>query len=436
MEHLKLNKQIASALSDEGFREPKEIQSSTFSRIMGGQDIIAIGPESCGKSTSIVIGVLAKLNYAQDAPPRALILVPSKEHAQALEQQFKTIGKNTDLRLVMLLPGAGIEGQKEALATGTDIVIGTPDRVFNLYLKSGINISKLKIFVMDDAHLIIQQGFQSLVHQLSESLPKCQHLIFSEVLHNKLERLISPFMNNPALVEVTEMQETAKETIGLSLYPIPNYKSKLNLINLLLSDYEAYPKVLVITNQPITAKSVHKSLNKRLPGETALLNLNEVDAITISSINDFINAEGLRILIASNDSLKDADISTAPYILHFDVPEDVPTFVNRLTIKEGENTDDTRQSITFATDIELTLIKKSEQLLGKSFIKEDLPFGLIIEGDRKSHKNDPGKNNKGAEENPNPAFHPKKESNAKTYNYKYKDRLKLFGKKNRKGKKG
>lgn len=431
LESLKLTKQVLNGMTDAGYTEALEIQERTLSRIIGGQDIVAVGPEGSGKTTALVLGVLMRLKYSQDEPPRALILVPDKERVLAMEERFRSLGKQTGIKVFGLYAGVGLEGQKDALAEGADVVIGTPDRVHSIYLKSGLNVNRIKMFILDDADYIVKQGFQTLVHQIADRLPKCQHLVFTEVFHAKLEKLTSPFLNFPVTIEVNQLTAEAMETIDLVLYQTPNYKTKLNLLNLLMPDAETFSKGVVFVNTNITADSIYKSMNKRNMGEVGMLRSKDPGTLTFESVEDFMNDQEVRILVALNEEPFTEAFTDIPFLLHFDVPVTKEIFIQRAEKKSEEQFG---QIITFSTDIELTLIAKIEQAMGKKIEVEALPPGLIVEGDRHSHKDD-GEDSE-SHDIKGGAFQEKKASNAKTHNYTYKDRLKMFGKKHRKNKRG
>lgn len=436
LDNLKLNKQLVSAMADAGFSAPKEVQEKSMSRILGGQDIIGVGPEGIGKTTTFVLGVLMRLKYAQEEAPRALILVPDKESVERLIEKFQLLGKNTNLRFLGLVAGAGIEGQREELAEGTDVVIGTPDRIQVIYYKSGLNLNKLKMFIVDDADLHFKKGFHPVIHQLSQSIPKCQHLVFSEVVHKRLLKLTESFMNYPTLMEIDPEPESVIGVIEQVLYQVPNYKTKLNLLNLLMMDSEVFTEVVVFANSRTTAENLYKSLNRRITGEVAILNLKNPEWISFDAIEDFQLSEEVRVLVVASEGLDYIDIQDVPVILHFDVPADIETYISR--VKKAEDVEaDERLAITFSTDTELSQIKKIELAIGQKFTVEDLPPGLIIEGTPYSKDEEEQIEQKEKEEESakGAAFHEKKASNIKGYNYSYKDRLKRFGKKNRPDKK-
>src|ERR1700754_424664 len=110
-EKLKLNKQLVRSVNEAGFTNPTELQLKTLTRIVGGQDIIAVGPEGSGKTTTYVLGVLNRFNYAPEGVPRVLILVPEKEQVMAVLEQFELLNKNKSISIVGLYIAPGIEAQ-------------------------------------------------------------------------------------------------------------------------------------------------------------------------------------------------------------------------------------------------------------------------------------------------------------------------------------
>lgn len=197
----KLNKKLFAELVKNGFAEPKPLQAKCFSKINAGFDLIVQAPEGSGKSTLIAINTLHKLQRAMEVPPRALILCPTTEKVLLLHSIFELLTKETDLHVETATEEGDIDDQNAAIYEGTDIVIGTPKRLLEIYFSKNLNMNYLKLFVMDDAELMIKHRFQGEVDRLGLSLPKCQHLIFTSAYDDKVERLISKFMVNPQFIE-------------------------------------------------------------------------------------------------------------------------------------------------------------------------------------------------------------------------------------------
>lgn len=434
-ENLKFNKQLITSLEEAGINAPYIVQQKAIKRINGGQNLVIVGPEGSGKSTTLILSVLHRLKYPQEEPPRALILVPDKLSALQLAERFDVLGKKCRLRCTVLVPGAGIEGQKDLLAEGADIVIGTPDRVQAVYYKSGLNINKLQLFILDDADLLIKQGFQTPIVQLADSMNRCQQVVFSGVYHQKLENMLEQFMSVSEQMEFEHVSDKQLPIIEQLLYKVPNYKTKLNLLNLLMQDDDIFDKVLVICNSEQTAEKLYKSLNRRIAGQVTVFDKKDSYYQSTDSPEHFMHHEYWRVLIASGEKLHNESLRLIPFLLHFDIPLQHEDFIHRISLDDNDPIN--RVSILFATDLELSLVSKLETLTGHKFAEEELPFGLIIEGDphtKEEEKETTLKKPLHAEENAGKAFHEKKAKNAKEYNYSYKDKLKMFGTKHRKKK--
>ena len=123
----------------------------------------------------------------------------------AVIQSFEELNKNKTLLITGLYAVPGMEAQMNALADGADIVVATPDRARAIYLKLGLNLNKIELFIVDDADEIVKQGMQLPVTELANSITKAQRLVFTEVMHPKLQKMISPFIGMAAVVEVEEI---------------------------------------------------------------------------------------------------------------------------------------------------------------------------------------------------------------------------------------
>jgi len=406
-EKLKLNKQLIRSITENGYSSPKELQLKTMPRIIGGQDIIAVGPEGCGKTATYILAVLNRLKHTNEGVPLVLILVPDKEHVLDVIGRFELLNKNKSVSIVGLYASPGTEAQMNALADGADIVVATPDRARSIYLKLGLNLNKIELLIIDDADQVVKQGLQLPVAELANSITKCQHLVFTEVMHDKLNKMIAPFMKLPATIEVEETGEALIETYPQVLYHVPNFGTKLNLLNLFMQDEELFTQTIVFVNTRQTAEKIHKSLQNRLKNKAVLLK---------DEIAGFKSLPDMRVLIVANGNDIEID-PQIPFVIHFELPADKETFIKRIK-KAGAETKEETLFITFATDLELSQVKKIEQATGQKIPMVELPAELIIE---KEKRNSEPTVKAGSKKKTIPekgeAFHEKKASNAKTYNY-------------------
>ncbi|TWI96690.1 ATP-dependent RNA helicase RhlE [Mucilaginibacter frigoritolerans] len=429
-EKLKLNKQLIKSVTEAGYMSPKEVQQKSLSRIFGGQDIIAVGHEGCGKTTTYVLAVLNRLKYNTEGVPNVLILVPEKDDVLAVIERFELLNRNKSLSIVGLYAAPGIESQMNALADGADVVVATPDRARAIYLKLGLNLNKVDLLIIDDAEKIVKQGLQLPVVELANSIDKCQHLVFSEVLHSRLEKMIEPFMNLPAIIEIDETGETIIETFPQVLYIVPNFGTKLNLLNLFMQDDELFTKTVIFVNTRQTAEKVYRSLQNRHKKNVALLNSTSIEINGLDSTDDFKTSPSVKILIIANDTTQEINLDGIPFILHFELPEEKETYIFRVAAGNISEEDETL-AITFATDLELSMVKKIELAIGQKIPLGDIPEGVIIEKDKKDAELEAKKSKKSKDSEPvvGAAFHEKKASNVKNYNYSSGQKAKMNKKK-------
>jgi ATP-dependent RNA helicase RhlE len=416
LEQLKLSKPLVSAMTAAGYLNPKEIQAKAMSRILGGQDIIAIGPDGCGKTTTYILGVLMRLKYGFEEAPRALILVPTKERVLEVIAQFELLNKNKTIRIVGLHSDGGMEAQLNELTDGVDIVVAVPSRARAVYLKLGLNTNKIQMFVVDDAAEMVKLGMQLPINELANSIQKCQHLIFTEVMHDRLDLMIETFMKLPTTIEVEDLGDDQTETHTQLLYHVPNFRTKLNLLNLLLKDADVFDKVVVFVNTRLTAQTLSKDLFDGKADDIFVFKPLFFDEAGFDDIEDFKAIDEARVLIVANEGLKEMDLSGIPFIFHFELPVQKEIYLNRV-IKQA---DEDVVAITFTTDLELPQVRKIEQAIGQKIEVAALPEDLLVEEVTKAKAQKNKILTAATEEDENhrdAAYHKKKESNSKTTNF-------------------
>lgn len=202
LDKLKLSKILHSSMTALGYNTPTELQLKAMSRILGGQSFIGIAPEGSGKTTAYVLGVLMRLKESLDEAPKFLILASNEDRAAEIVELFLTISQNKDLHVLMLSTSRSMKDEVDGLFRGTDIVVATPKRAREVYLKLGLNLNRIQTFIIDDAEGIIRLGMQTSVKELARSCGKVQYLTFSTVEDKKLHFMVDEFMPFVQVVEV------------------------------------------------------------------------------------------------------------------------------------------------------------------------------------------------------------------------------------------
>jgi len=201
----KLNAQLSSALEAKGMTTPTELQQHMIPKMKSGASCICIGPKGSGRSTSIVIGVIQNLKSALNDVPRAIIVVADKQQALDMKEQFNGLVRQSELRVHCAIDGEKFLVQKDKIYAGSDVVIGTARRFNELYANNGLNLNALKMFVIDDAEIVVKNEVHSQIERLANGVVKAQWLVFGDHITEKMEGFISKFL--PSNYETVEVEE-------------------------------------------------------------------------------------------------------------------------------------------------------------------------------------------------------------------------------------
>lgn len=193
----KINNNLQEALVELGFTEANEMQVETFSTIKSGADCLIISPKGSGKSTSIVINVIQQLVCEGEESPRALIIVEDKEKVMEMQKLFEQFGSKTNLRVYGVHDKGDLEYDKNYISSGIDVLIGTPNRLSNMFSTAGYNVNRLKMFVIDDADTILKLRHDTKIVRISNSIIKTQRLIFSDYFSERIDAIVEKIMVEP-----------------------------------------------------------------------------------------------------------------------------------------------------------------------------------------------------------------------------------------------
>jgi len=197
----KINENLQKALHENGLEEANALQQDTFSTLKSGADCIIIAPKGSGKSTTIVLNVIQQLVSEGEESPRALIIVDDKAKVLEMEELFEKLGNYTDLRVYGVHDKGDMEYDKNYISTGIDVLIGTPNRLSEMFTTAGYNVNRLKMFILDDADPILKLRHETKIMRISNSIVKTQRVIFSEQNTERVEMLADKMMTEPFLFD-------------------------------------------------------------------------------------------------------------------------------------------------------------------------------------------------------------------------------------------
>lgn len=414
-EDFKLNRQLLNAIEEAGYTTPTPIQQKSITPILAGQDLMGVAQTGTGKTAAYVLPILMRLKYAQGDDPRALILSPTRELAMQIEADIRVLGKYTDLRTVVLYGGLGPKTQIENLKKGVDIIVATPGRFLDLYLAEHIFLKSIKFLVLDEADKMMDMGFINKIHRILEIVPrKRQNLLFSATMSELVHKIAGDFLAFPTKVEV-DAQATPAETVKLSLYYVPNLKTKINLLHSLLNDLDTFNRIIVFCKTRKVADNVYSFLERKYGIEDVrVIHANKGQNTRINSITAFKEG-GIRILVATDVAARGLDVSDVSHVINFEVPVVIEDYVHRIgrtgrALKEGN-------AITFCDPAEEYYLKKIEKLIRQKIPVEAIPEGVFIEKTEYAERQVIAReiDNQKRKENPDfkGAFHEKSQANSK-----------------------
>lgn len=197
----KLHSDIREKLASLEIITPTPFQIRSIPVIKSGSNVYCIAPKESGKTTTLILTTLQKLKCEADGnAPRAVVLVENKERALELYEAFLSFTKHNSLRIYVGYEELHIDIQKSEIFEGVDILITTPKTMNKLFLSNGVGTSKLKIFSIDDAEFLIQNSAYTALMSITQSIQKCQFVLYSKKMHPVLKRFQSYFMEYSKII--------------------------------------------------------------------------------------------------------------------------------------------------------------------------------------------------------------------------------------------
>jgi len=207
----KINEELQQALIENGLTEANAMQKETFSTMKSGSDCIVIAPKGSGKSTTIVLNVIQRLAGANEESPRALIIVEDKAKVLEMESLFEKYGKNSNLEVYGVHDKGDMEYDKNYISSGIDVLIGTPNKLSEMFTTAGYNVNRLKMFILDDADPILKLRHETKIMRISNSIVRTQRIIFSEQFTERIEVLAEKMLVEPFEFDFDEEAEDEDE---------------------------------------------------------------------------------------------------------------------------------------------------------------------------------------------------------------------------------
>ena len=372
---LNLNTPLLSALDDLGYTNPTTIQRKVFSIVMSGSDVCGIAQTGTGKTFAYLLPCLRQWKFSKDKNPQILIIVPTRELVAQVVDVVKALSKYTSLVAVGVYGGVNINTQKTEVEKGVDVLVATPGRLYDLALNGAFKTKSIRQLVIDEVDEMLNLGFRTQLKNILDLLPaRRQNLLFSATITDEVEVLIETYFNNPVRVEAAPTG-TPLENIIQTAFEVPNFYTKVNLLELLLSSDMDMTKVLVFAATKKLADELYEQLEAKFPGTAGVIHSNKEQNHRFNTVKQFQEGN-YRFIIATDIVARGIDIAEVTHVINFDVPDVPENYIHR--IGRTGRADKKGIAITFLTQMEKDSKAAIENLMKYAIPIIPLPADLVI----------------------------------------------------------
>ena len=372
---LNLNTPLLSALDDLGYTNPTTIQRKVFSIVMSGSDVCGIAQTGTGKTFAYLLPCLRQWKFSKDKNPQILIIVPTRELVAQVVDVVKALSKYTSLVAVGVYGGVNINTQKTEVEKGVDVLVATPGRLYDLALNGAFKTKSIRQLVIDEVDEMLNLGFRTQLKNILDLLPaRRQNLLFSATITDEVEVLIETYFNDPVRVEAAPTG-TPLENIIQSAFEVPNFYTKVNLLELLLSLDMDMTKVLVFAATKKLADELYEQLEAKFPGTAGVIHSNKEQNHRFNTVKQFQEGN-YRFIIATDIVARGIDIAEVTHVINFDVPDVPENYIHR--IGRTGRADKKGIAITFLTPMEKDSKAAIENLMKYAIPIIPLPADLVI----------------------------------------------------------
>ncbi len=321
---LPLSKEVRRAIDELGYANPTPVQIAVFEPASRGKDLVVQARTGTGKTAAFGLPIVDSLIKRSVRAAQALILAPTRELALQVSAEIGKLGKHRDVSVVAIYGGAAMGPQVEALASGAQVIAGTPGRVLDHLRRGTLDPSNIRILVLDEADEMLSMGFARELHAILEQLPKeRQGLFFSATVPPEIERLALSRLKEPEFVTLSSDQVGALE-IEHYVYHVPGDKREAILK---VIDVENPESAIIFCNTKDETERVAELLqSKGYAADWLNGDLEQRDRERVMSAT----REGkLRFLVCTDVASRGIDISHLTHVINFDFPESTEAYVHR-----------------------------------------------------------------------------------------------------------
>lgn len=326
------HEKVKKGLAQLGFNRPTDIQYKSIPNILKGEDLLAVAQTGTGKTAAFAIPIIdiiyrQKIHQRRDDGVRALVLAPTHELAIQIASVFQKISKHTTLKTLALIGGVDQDPQIKQLNKGTDIVVATPGRMFDLISQGYLKVNRVEILVLDEADHMLDLGFIKDINDLIRKLPqRKQTLFFSATINNKIKKVAYHIVRQGAIrIQLSPKNPVAKNVEHAVLFMEMDHK-RFFLERVVEENPAA--KILVFVRTKVRAERVLKAMERA--GITAMTIHGDKDQKDRSQVLRKFREGEVNLLIATDVTARGIDIPDIEIVVNYDLPDVAENYVHRV----------------------------------------------------------------------------------------------------------
>ena len=323
---LPISMKLKQCLDKKGYKRPTEIQDRTLEDLLEGKDLLGIAQTGTGKTGAYLIPIIEQLLHNR-VNPYALVVVPTRELATQVEEEFKSMTKGLGLYSACFIGGTNINRDLSALRRQSHVVIATPGRLLDLTNRRAINLGKFETLVLDEFDRMLDMGFVRDVKRILEGMRRRnQTMLFSATLDKTQQSLISSILRNPVTVKVSSGDRPV-ESIDQDIIRLKPGEEKFDVLFNLLSDQD-FSKVLLFEETKHRVKRLCLQLNK-VGIKADQIHGDKSQNARQNALNAFKQGR-VRILVATDVASRGLDISDVSHVINYQVPQTHDSYIHRI----------------------------------------------------------------------------------------------------------
>jgi superfamily II DNA/RNA helicase len=307
-----------------GYIHPTKIQNQAIPHILDGKDLLGLASTGSGKTDAFLIPILDKI--AKDRSQKCLIIVPTRELASQIQDEFRDLSKNTNIYATLVIGGQSIRKQIDSIKREPQFVIGTPGRLKDLYQRHVLKLEQFNNIILDEVDRMLDMGFIPDITFLVSKLKKeKQALFFSATMSDAAEKVANTILHNPVRVQVEK--ESPLKNIDQDIVKYQSNQQKFSMLTELLTE-DKFEKVLIFSRTKRGADTLTKNL--RNDGFRADAIHGDKSQNKRSRALDSFKRNQLDILVATDVASRGLDIPNVSHVINYDEPENFKTYIHRI----------------------------------------------------------------------------------------------------------